>query len=216
MFVRDKMTANPVTIHSDATVPEALGLMREKKVRRLPVLDAHGKFVGMVSEKDLLYASPSPSTTLSIWEIPSILAKIKVEKIMAKDLVTVPEDMPLEDAARIMADKKIGGLPVLRDGALVGIITETDVFRALLHLLGGRRSGVRVTATFSGAKGSVASVASAVAAAGGDIVGLGMSDGAGPSGAVWLLTLKVQGISSDALVHAIKPVVSEVLDVRET
>ena len=115
-----------------------------------------------------------------------------------------------------MADRKIGGLPVLRDGALVGIITETDVFRALLHLLGGRRSGVRVTATFSGAKGTVAIVAGAVAAAGGDIVGLGMSDGAGPSGAGWLLTLKVQGISRDALVQAIKPVVSEVIDVRET
>jgi len=216
MFVRDKMTANPVTIHAEASVPEALGLMHEKNVRRLPVLDAHGKLVGMVSEKDLLYASPSPSTTLSIWEIPSILSKIKVDRIMAQKLVTVPEDMPLEEAARIMADQKIGGLPVLRAGALVGIITKTDIFRALLHLLGGRRSGVRVTASVSGAKGTVARVAGAVSAAGGDIVGLGMSDGAGPSGAEWLLTLKVQGVSRDALVHALKPVVDEVLDVRET
>ncbi len=216
MFVRDKMTANPVTIKADVSVPEALSLMREKKVRRLPVLDARGKLVGIVSEKDLLYASPSPSTTLSSWEIPSILAKLKVDKIMSKKVLTVPEDTPLEEAARVMADRKIGGLPVLRDGALVGIITETDVFRALLHLLGGRRSGVRVTASIASAKGTVAAVAGAVAAAGGDIVGLGMNDGAGPSGAGWLLTLKVQGLSSDALTHALKPAVDAILDVRES
>ena len=216
MFVRDKMTANPVTVLATASVPEALALMREKKVRRLPALDAHGRLVGMVSEKDLLYASPSPSTTLSSWEIPSILAKVKVEKIMTKKVVTVLEDVPIEDAARIMADQKIGGLPVVREGALVGIITETDIFRALLHLLGGRRSGVRVTASIAGAKGKLAAVAAAVAAAGGDIVGLGMSDGAGQSGAEWLLTLKVQGLSREALVQVLKPVVDELLDVRES
>ncbi len=216
MFVREKMTPNPVTIHAEASVPEALALMRESKVRRLPVLDVHGALVGMVSEKDLLYASPSPSTTLSSWEIPSILAKLKVEKIMARKVVTIHEDLPIEEAARIMADQRIGGLPVLRDGALVGIITETDIFRALLHLLGGRRSGVRLTASIAGAKGTVAAVAGAVAKAGGDIVGLGMSDGAGSSGAEWLLTLKVQGLPRDELVRALKPVVDEILDVRET
>jgi acetoin utilization protein AcuB len=216
MFVRDKMTANPVTIRADASVPDALALMHERKVRRLPVLDPKGKLVGMVAEKDLLYASPSPSTTLSSWEIPSILAKLKVEKIMARKLVTTLEDTPLEEAARVMADQKIGGLPVMRDGVLVGIITETDVFRALLHLLGGRRSGVRVTASIAGTKGTVARVAGAVAVAGGDIVGLGMSDGAGSSGADWLLTLKVQGLSSEALVQALKSVVDELVDVRET
>jgi acetoin utilization protein AcuB len=216
MFVRDTMSANPITIQADASLPEALALMREKKVRRFPVLDAHGKLVGMVSEKDLLYASPSPSTTLSSWEIPSIVAKIKVQQLMAKKVLTVPEDCLLEEAARIMADQKIGGLPVMRDGALVGIVTETDIFRALLHLLGGRRSGVRATAKIAGAKGTVAAVASAVAAAGGDIVGLGMSDGAGESGADWLLTLKVQGLAREALERALKPVVEELLDTRET
>jgi acetoin utilization protein AcuB len=216
MFVREKMTANPVTVGADASVPEALALMRERKVRRLPVLDHRGKLVGMVSEKDLLYASPSPGTTLSSWEIPTILAKLKVEKVMAMKVVAIAEDLPLEEAARIMADQKLGGLPVLRDGALVGIITETDVFRALLHLLGGRRSGVRVTASIAGAKGTVAAVAGAVAAAGGDIVGLGMSDGAGQSGAGWLLTLKVQGLGRDAVVAALKPVVDAITDVRES
>jgi acetoin utilization protein AcuB len=215
MFIRETMTANPVTIHAEASLPEALALMREKKVRRLPVLDAKGKLVGIVSEKDLLYASPSPSTTLSSWEIPSIVAKIKVQQLMAKKVLTVQEGDLLEEAARLMADRKIGGLPVLRGEALVGIVTETDIFRALLHLMGGRRSGVRATAKIAGAKGTVAAVAGAVAAAGGDIVGLGMSDGAGESGADWLLTLKVQGCTIAALEKALKPVVDELLDIRE-
>jgi len=216
MLVGEKMTANPVTIGREATVPEALSLMRDKKVRRLPVLDGRGKLVGMVSEKDLLYASPSPSTTLSAWEIPSILSGLKVDKIMSAAIVSVSEDTPIEEAARIMADKKIGGLPVLRSGELVGIITETDIFRALLHLLGGRRSGVRVTASFSGAKGTVAMIAGAITAIGGDIVGLGMNDGAGPSGAEWEMTLKIQDVKKDAVVQALKPVVDEILDIRES
>jgi acetoin utilization protein AcuB len=216
MLVGEKMTANPATIGREATVPEALALMREKKVRRLPVLDGRGKLIGMVSEKDLLYASPSPSTTLSAWEIPSILNGLKVEKVMSAKIVSVAEDTPLEEAARIMADLKIGGLPVLRGGDLVGIITETDIFRSLLHLLGGRRAGVRVTASFSGAKGTVAEIAGAITAIGGDIVGLGMNDGAGPSGAEWEMTLKIQDVKKDAVVQALKPVVDEILDIRES
>jgi len=215
MLVGERMTPNPLTIGRDTTVPEALAIMREKKVRRLPVLDGHGKLVGIVSEKDLLYASPSPSTTLSVWEIPSILGSLKVEKIMTKEIASVAEDTPIEEAARVMADRRVGGLPVLRGGELVGIITETDIFRSLLHLLGGRRSGVRVTASFSGAKGTVAKIAGAITAIGGDIVGLGMNDGAGPSGAEWEMTLKIVDVKKDAVVQALKPVVDEILDVRE-
>jgi acetoin utilization protein AcuB len=215
MLVGENMTANPVTIGKEATVPEALALMREKKVRRLPVLDGRGRLVGIVSEKDLLYASPSPSTTLSAWEIPSILNELKIERIMSREIVSIAEDTPLEEAARIMADRKIGGLPVLRGGDLVGIITETDIFRSLLHLLGGRRSGVRVTSSFSGAKGTVAKIAGAITAIGGDIVGLGMNDGAGPSGAEWEIMLKIQDAKKDAVVAALRPVVDDILDVRD-
>jgi len=206
---------NPVTIPSQMPVPEALALMREKKIRRLPVVDSHGKLVGIVSEKDLLYASPSPTTSLSVFEIPYLLSKIFVEKVMTKEVVTVSDDTPLESAALLMADRKIGGLPVMKGDKLVGIITETDMFRAFLNLLGGRRRGVRVTASTSGVPGTIAKVANAVFQAGGDIVGLGQTDTTTRGEPSWEITLKVQGVPKDKLIDALKPMVREIKDVRE-
>jgi len=215
MLVLEQMTVNPVTIPSQMPVPEALALMREKKIRRLPVVDSHGKLVGIVSEKDLLYASPSPTTSLSVFEIPYLLSKIFVEKVMTKEVVTVSDDTPLESAALLMADRKIGGLPVMKGDKLVGIITETDMFRAFLNLLGGRRRGVRVTASTSGVPGTIAKVANAVFQAGGDIVGLGQTDTTTRGEPSWEITLKVQGVPKDKLIDALKPMVREIKDVRE-
>ena len=216
MYVREYMTPNPVTITSDVSVPQALRIMRDKKIRRLPVLDGKGKLVGIVSDKDLLHASPSPATSLAVWEINELLAKLKVEKVMARDVVTVSEDLPLEEAARIMVDRRIGGLPVMREQTLAGIITETDLFKVLLELLGGRRSGMRVTVSVAGAKGTLAKVANAVFDAGGDIVGLGISEVSGSGGMQWEIMLKVQDASKEKLVEALKPVVVEIVEVRET
>ena len=133
MLVGERMTRNPFTATPDMPVSEALGLIRREKVRRLPVLNKpHGKLVGIVSEKDLLYASPSPATSLSMWEINYLLAKLKVREVMTAPVITVSEGEPLENAARIMVDNKIGGLPVVERGKLVGIITESDIFRMLV------------------------------------------------------------------------------------
>ena len=216
MFVREYMTPNPVTITADVSVPQALRIMRDNKVRRLPVLDGKGKLVGIVSDKDLLHASPSPATSLAIWEINDLLAKLKVEKVMTREVVTVSEDLPLEEAASIMVDRRIGGLPVMREQSLAGIITETDLFKVLLEMLGGRRSGVRVAVSVPDAKGTLARVTNAVFDAGGDIVGLGFSEVAGSSGTQWQIMLKVQDASKDKLVEALKPVVEEIVEVRET
>jgi acetoin utilization protein AcuB len=215
MLVRELMTPNPVIVHPDTSVPEALRLMRERKVRRLPVIDAHGRLVGIVSDKDLLWASPSPATTLAVWEIPDLLGKLKVEKVMTHDVITVSEKTPLEEAARIMADKKIGGLPVMQGPDLVGIITETDLFKSLLELLGGRRSGVRIAVAVPAVKGVLSKITTAIFQVGGDIVGLGMKGILGSYGDTAEVVLKVQGVDRDALVAALKPVVNEVLDVRE-
>jgi acetoin utilization protein AcuB len=218
MLVRDQMTRNPVTVSQTTSVADALALMREKKIRRLVVAEGkdHAILVGIVSEKDLLYASPSPSTTLSVYEIPYLLAKLSVEKVMTRQVIAVEEDSPLEDAALIMADKKIGGLPVVKDGKLTGIITETDIFRTFLKLLGGRSRGVRATAFVASDKGTLAKITGAVSEAGGDIVGLGATEGATPSGAAkWELTLKVQGIARDRLAAVLKPLVTELVDIRE-
>ena len=216
MFVRDYMTLNPVTINADTSVPDALRLMSEKKVRRLPVLDGHGKLVGIVSDKDLLHASPSPATLLSVWEIPDILSKLKVERVMTTQVVTVGENTPLEEAALIMADRRIGGLPVMRGEELVGIITETDLFKVLLQLLGGRRSGVRISVAASGEKGTLARISNAIFNAGGNIVGLGVSELRPSGGKQWELLFKVQDVPKDRLVQMIEPLVDNVLDARET
>lgn len=216
MLVRDRMTIKPVTVTPDVSVTEALRLMTDRKIRRLPVLDGQGKLVGIVSDRDLLLASPSPATSLAIWEIHDLLAKLTVEKIMTREVITVPEDTPLEEAARIMVDNRIGGLPVLRDQALVGIISESDLFNTLLQLLGGRRPGVRITVSTVGVKGTLAEITSAISGAGGDIVGLGFSEVQEAGGGTWVNTFKVQGVPKDRLVEAVRPHVLEIMDVRET
>ena len=213
MLVQERMSREPVTITSDVSVTDALRLMRERKVRRLPVLDSHGKLVGIVSDQDLLYASPSPVSSLSVWEMNYLLARLKVEEVMTRKVITVTEDTPLEEAARIMADNKIGGLPVMREDKLVGIVTETDLFKAFLELLGARQPGVRVTALISGAKGTLANITNAIFGAGGNILAFSQSMDA--TGARWQVTFKVQDVPRDRLVEAIRPVVENILDVRE-
>ena len=111
MLVNERMTHNPITVREDTSLYDALKIMRDNKVRRLPVLGKEGSLVGIVSEKDLLYASPSPATTLSVWEINYLTSKITVSDLMTKEVITICEDCPMEEAARIMVDSKIGGLP---------------------------------------------------------------------------------------------------------
>ena len=214
MLVRDRMTSHPITISPGASVSEALRVMRDKKIKRLPVTDATGHMVGIVAEKDLLYASPSPVTSLNVWEIHDLLGKLTVEKVMTKNVITVADDQPLEEAARIMDDARVGGLPVLRGNQLVGIITESDLFKAFLQFLGGRRHGVRVTARISNAKGTLAKLTTAIFSAGGDIVGLAFDEDLATQQSV--IAVKVRDVPQAILVEAIKLAVLQIIDVRET
>jgi acetoin utilization protein AcuB len=216
MLVRDQMSAAPITARAETAVADALRLMHERRIRRLPIVDRRGRLVGIVTDRDLLYASPSPATSLSIWELNYLLGKLTLDKVMTREVITVEEDTPIEEAARIMADHKIGGLPVMKGGSLGGVITETDVFRAFLELLGARRHGVRITATTPGAKGTVARLADAVFKVGGNIIGLGFSERKAGKGSSWEVMLKVQDVGPDKLVAAVKPLVTEILDVRDT
>jgi acetoin utilization protein AcuB len=215
MFVKEFMTSDPITITADTAVPVALRLMGDKKIRRLPVVDNHGKLVGIVSDKDLLHASPSPATSLAIWEITDLMAKLKVQKVMTRDVISVEGDTPLEEASLIMADKRIGSLLVVENKKLVGIITESDLFRVLLDLLGGRRSGVRVTASVADAKGTLAKLTNAIYAADGNIVGLGAREIPGGGDLRWEVMLKVQDVAKDKLVEVIQKEAAELVDARE-
>jgi acetoin utilization protein AcuB len=212
MFVKDRMTQNPVTVTPETSVSEALNLMRQHKVRRMPVVDKQGHLAGIVAEKDLLYASPSPATSLNVYEIGYLLSKLKVKEIMAKDVVTVTENVPLEEAARTMVDGGISGLPVLRDRAVVGIITETDIFKALLEMMGAREEGVRLTIRVHDEPGTLSRIAGAIAAVGGDIISLGTfySDERRHG----LLVVKVCCVEGRVLEEALRTIGAEILDVR--
>jgi acetoin utilization protein AcuB len=213
MLVKERMTRNPIFIRPDTPVTEAQALMKREKIHHLPVLDKEEKLVGIVTEKDLLYASPSVATTLSVYEMTSLLAKLKVEKVMCREVVSIAEDVPLEEAARIMADRRIGGLPIVRGKSLVGMITESDLFRIFIELFGARQKGVRVSVTMPNEKGALAKIASAVSQAGGNIIALGTFLGDDPSSG--RCTIKVDGVQRDALVAALTPHVRSVDDVRE-
>ncbi len=213
MLVKERMTRNPIFIRPDVTVTDAQALMKREKIHHLPVLDKDEKVVGIVTEKDLLYASPSVATTLSVYEMTSLLAKLRVDRVMSKDVVTVTEDIPLEEAARIMADRGIGGLPILRGRTLVGMITESDLFRIFIELFGARQKGLRVSVTMTNVKGELARIAGAVAQAGGNIIALGTFLGEDPS--TGRCTIKVDGLAKEALLAALTPHVRSVDDVRE-
>ena len=212
MLVGDRMSHPVITIPPDMPVVDALNLMRVEHIRRTPVVDEKGKLVGIVSDKDLLNASPSAATTLSVWEINYLLSKITVGDVMTKDVVTITEDTPIEEAARIMADNKIGGLPVVRDGKVVGIITETDLFKILLEMMGARAPGVRVSILVPNVRGELALITKAIAEAGGYIVSLGTFSGEDTSNA--LLTIKLQGLTEDEVRQALKGLVEKFEDIR--
>jgi acetoin utilization protein AcuB len=132
---------------------------------------------------------------------------------MTREVITVTEDTPLEEAARIMADNNIGGLPVMRDDQLVGIITETDIFKVFLEMLGGRDDGVRLSVQVPHEKGVLAGIAGEIAGMGGNIVALGTVHGDDP--AHYQLTIKVADVPKDQLVSAMKRLNLELLDARE-
>ena len=212
MLVRDRMTSPPITVTEDMSIDQALELMREKNVRRFPVVDKKGKLVGIVSEKDLLYASPSPATTLSVYEIPYLLSRIKMRDLMTKEVITVAENTPLEEAARIMADNKIGGVPVMRGDELVGIITETDMFKIFLEMLGAREEGVRLTLLVPEEKGMLAKITGKIAEMEGNIIALGTMMGDDPGNRE--LMVKVSDVPEEQLASAMDALDLQVLDAR--
>jgi acetoin utilization protein AcuB len=152
------MSNNPVTVSPETTVPDALTLMEKIGIRRLPVVDKD-RLVGIVTLLDLVRASPSQATSLSIWEMNYLLAKLPVRDVMAKTVLTVSPETPIDEAAKLMREHRLGGLPVVSEGKLAGIITETDIFTAFLDMLGVNRGGLRLTLELPDRQGSLAEVA---------------------------------------------------------
>jgi acetoin utilization protein AcuB len=212
MFVGERMSRPVISISPEESINEVLAMFKREHIRRAPVINA-GKLVGIVSERDLLNASPSSATTLSVWEMNYLISKVKVKDVMTKKVLTVDKDTPIEEAARIMADRKIGGLPVVSSGKVVGIITETDLFKIFLELMGARQNAIRLTATVPEQPGELAKITKAIANNGGDFVSFGMFSG--PDANSKVLTFKVQGMKKEKVREVLGDVVLKFWDIRQ-
>jgi acetoin utilization protein AcuB len=213
MLVGKRMTQPVITINPDMPIQDALNLMKKEGVRRFPVIDKKGELVGIVAESDLLNASPSDVSSLSVFELTYLLSKIKIDGIMTKNVITVSEDMPIEEAARIMADKKIGGLPVMRDNKVVGMITETDLFKTFLELLGARTPGIRLTVLVKDVPGKLLELTQAICKVNGNIISV--STFLGESARTGRITFKIENVDLNTLKKAIEPYVEHIEDIRE-
>jgi acetoin utilization protein AcuB len=214
MFVRDRMSRHPLTIGVETSLSDTHRYMEEQNIRHLPVIDKTGQMVGLVTEDDLLKAEPSSATSLSVWEIHSLLMRVKVKDVMIRDVITTTEDTPIEEAAHLMLENKIGCLPVMRGDKLVGIITESDMFRTFMELFAARQKGLRVTIYVPDREGELAKVAKAIADQGGYVAACGAFMAEDPT--KWGLVFKVRNVDRDRLTKTLSQIEgADLTDVRE-
>jgi acetoin utilization protein AcuB len=211
MFVGERMSHPVISVAPETPVHDALAMFKKEHIRRAPVIK-DGKLLGIVTENDLLNASPSPATTLSVWEMNYLLSKVTVKQVMSKKVKSIDVDTPIEEAARLMVDSKIGGMPITREGKIVGMITETDLFKVLLELMGAREKGVRVSALVEDKPGQLVKISKAITDAGGNFIAFGMFSG--PDISVKLITFKVAGMKKDDVKKVLESVVKKFIDIR--
>jgi acetoin utilization protein AcuB len=196
-------------------VTEIQALMSDNRIRHVPIVDEAEKLVGLITQRSLLTALRAEESDLSQFEVSYILAKIQARHVMVEDVITIGQDVPIEEAARVMADEGIGCLPVMEGDDLVGIITDNDLFNTMLNLLGARRHGVRLAVLQPDRVGEVARLTNAIAEEGGY---LSVCAGYFPEGIPdhWASVLKVTNLSQQELVRLINDLEEvEIRDVRE-
>ena len=212
MFVGERMSSPVISVTPETPIHDALVMFKKEHIRRAPVIK-DGKLVGIVSQGDLLNASPSPVSSLSVWEMNYLISKVTVKQVMTKKVKSIDVNTPIEEAARIMADSKIGGMPVMRSGVIAGMITETDLFKILLELMGAREKAIRVSALVEDKPGQLAKVTKAIADAGGNFVSFGIFSG--PDTSSKMLTFKVAGMKKETVKTALEKVVKKFWDIRQ-
>lgn len=211
MFVGERMSRPVISVAPETPVHDALAMFKKEHIRRAPVIK-DGKLLGIVTENDLLNASPSRATTLSVWEMNYLMSKVTVRQVMSKKVKSIDVDTPIEEAARLMVDSKIGGMPVTREGKIVGMITETDLFRVLLELMGAREKGVRVSALVEDKPGQLVKISKAITDAGGNFIAFGMFSG--PDTSTKLVTFKIAGMKKDDVKKVLEKIVKKFMDIR--
>lgn len=210
MLVERRMKRNPITIGPDDSLRFAMDLVKEKRVRHLPVVEK-SKLVGILSDRDIRQAWASSATTLEVRELHYLLERVKVEEIMTKKVLTVGPKAAIEDAALLLHDNKIGCLPVVRDGELVGIITETDIFATFVEVMGLGTESSRIEVVMEDRPGTLAAVAEIIRDQGFNIASVATYRHEDPKKVVNVFRVKVP--KPDALVEALKKAGFEVLSV---
>lgn len=172
MLVKNWMSKKVVTIDADDAMQDATRLLKEHGIRMLPVMKKN-KLVGIVTDRDLKKASASDATTLEIHELLYLLSKIKIKEIMTKDPISVPPDYTVEETAQVLLDAKISGAPVVdHNGHVVGVITQTDLFRVLISLTGVGNGGIQFGFQIEDKPGSIKAVADIIREYGGRMVSI--------------------------------------------
>jgi acetoin utilization protein AcuB len=210
------MTPQPlIAVTPDTPIVEVQQLMQEHSIRHIPVVTEHHNLVGLLTRETILKAIPWSSTSLSALETQYILSKVTAGKVMIRDVTTVTEDVAVEEAARIMVDHKIGCLPVLRAGALVGMITDIDLLSTTMEMLGALGPGLRLTVTVPNRVGEMAQLSAAIAAIGGNLSAVGSWE-VKQNLERWGVVLKINRVSQEQLMETVEKLPEiEILDVRE-
>ena len=157
MLVRKKMKKDLITITKDERMTTARKIMKEKNIRHLLVVDGK-KLIGLVTNMDIRKAEASPATSLEIRELHYLLDKLTAGEIMTRNVITISPDISVEEAATLLHDNKIGCLPVVEDGNLVGMITENDVMEILIEVMGMKEKGSRLEVVVEDKPGALADV----------------------------------------------------------
>jgi acetoin utilization protein AcuB len=217
MLVKDRMTLDPITIAPDASVHDAFRIVQERGIHYLPVVNKRGKLVGIVTRTDLMRASPSAATTLTVHEANYLLAHLQVKDAMTSPARTVWEDAPIEEAALLMVEQEISCLPVMRpegrrgEGKLVGIITESDIFRSFVEILGGGDPVLRVTLRAPDVPGELARLTSVIAELGGNMHSVAAFRNSEPGHVFFVFRL--EGVDQEALIPALAELDEQVVHV---
>ena len=212
MIVRDFMTKNPFYTNPKEQIYNVKSVMDREKFSKVPVLDDSGKLVGVVTKTDLKKAMPSEATTLDIYELSYLLSKITVEKVMKKDPITVQMDATIEEAAKIMSEKGLSSLVVMDGEVLTGILSKSDLFKALVNMFGLRYEGVRASLEVSDDCGMLAKISSAIAEKNGKIVSFITADGSDASKRI--ITFKILGLDKETVRDILSKVGGEIKDIR--
>ena len=215
MFVKFLMNPNPAWGTPDMSAIEAQEMMSTKSIRHLPIVDGEKNLVGLITKSSLKAALPSDVSQFSHFEISYTLGKIKVQSIMVTDVVSIEEDIPIEHAAWLMDDRKIGTLPVVSDGKLIGIISDSNIFIAMTSLLGAYEPGIRVTVLQPDKSGVVAKLTNAIYEEGGY---LSVCVGYYPKNleGKWISVCKIQNLDQQRIEKIIDNLENaSILDIRQ-